>query len=362
MSRTYKNLDKKFSTKVESKVDRNTDILIPKQTREFNTVMQSDFNNGDLNPLHTPVLTQYLNIDTRFRDNLYSTSCSNFTLTLPATLKRVVSMQLSSYELPLAFYGISSSYGNNFLNISCTYQYPCKEKITTSQIIIIEDGNYAAVDLITKINSKLRVLNEDGTLKYLELSNENSIFNCIQLNLDININGSGNGKVTIFPSNDIGFVYADSIISIEMDFTKNIIGIFDTVSIIKKMGWNLGFLKSKYLGEKTYISDTLPDTASLRYIYLVVNDFNNSVNNIFVGAFNNSIINNNILARIPLNGPYYNIIMENDKSQHLEPRKYFGPVDIQRIQLQLLDDHGRVLDMNNSNFSISLALKTLYGN
>ena len=98
----------------------------------------------------------------------------------------------------------------------------------------------------------------------------------------------------------------------------------------------------------------------MRYIYLVVNDFNNSVNNHFVGAFNNWILNDNILARITINGQYFNILMENDLSQHIEPRKYFGPVDIYRLQFKLLDDHGRVLDMNNANYSICLTFKCLY--
>jgi hypothetical protein len=134
----------------------------------------------------------------------------------------------------------------------------------------------------------------------------------------------------------------------------------DTLSIINKIGWNIGFTKATYLGKNRYVSEALPETTSMRYIYLVVNDFNNSVNNTFIGAFNNSIINNNILARIPINSPYFNIMIENELSQHTEPRKYFGPVDIQRIQLQLLDNHGRILDLNNSNYSICLAFKTLY--
>jgi hypothetical protein len=370
MSRTYKNFDRKYSTHIENTIAKNTnsdqrstreDILIQKQPKEFVTVMQNEFNSGYLNPLHTPVLTQYLNIDTRFRENVYTTSASNFTFTLPATIKKVVSMKLTSYELPLAIYGISSSSGNNFLNISCTYKYPGLDQNTSSITIIIEDGNYAALDLLSKINSKLRPLNSaSGGLNDIDLTSPISIFNCIQFSVDINQNGSGNGKVTVAPSDVVGFIFSSSIISIELDFTKNINGVNDTLSIINKIGWNIGFTKATYLGKNRYVSEALPETTSMRYIYLVVNDFNNSVNNTFIGAFNNSIINNNILARIPINSPYFNIMIENELSQHTEPRKYFGPVDIQRIQLQLLDNHGRILDLNNSNYSICLAFKTLY--
>ena len=364
MSRNYNNLGKPYSTNISeiSNLDLpRGDLLIPRKHNEFNTVMQNEFNSGTLNPLHTPVLTKYLDIDTRFRENLYTSESSNFTFTIPVPIRKVVSMQLSSYELPVTFYGISASYGNNFLNIGCTYQYPNMAEENSWITLVVPDGNYNAIDLIALLNSLLRPLSKvDGSLLNTSLDSDISIFNCIQFTLDVTNNGSGSGKNTLAASNVTGFLHSSSIISIEMDFTMNINLISDSIRITSKIGWSLGYIKPTYVGKSSYESDTLPDTASMRYVYLVVNDYNNSVNNTFVGAFNNWTLNNNILARIPLNGPFFNILMENDLSQHLEPRKYFGPVDIQRIQLQILDDHGRILNLNKANYSICLMFKTLY--
>jgi hypothetical protein len=47
------------------------------------------------------------------------------------------------------------------------------------------------------------------------------------------------------------------------------------------------------------------EPASIRYIYLSVDDFNNSVNNHFITVFNESVLNPNILARISMKGKYY---------------------------------------------------------
>ena len=338
------------------------DEIIEKPASDFLSIMQNEFNIGKMNPLHTPILTRCLNIDTRFRENLYTSQSSNFTLTLPAKIKKVVSMQLSAYEFPVAFYGTSESYGNHFFNIFCTYKYvSMTEPRTIMKTITLFDGNYSAVDLIEQINSQLRPINSiDGSLLNTSLDSSFSIFNCIQLSLDVNTNFSGSGKMILQTSDIDSFAYSSVISSIALDFTLNSSGITDTVSIISKIGWNLGFIRPKYSGAKVYVADTLPEPASMRYIYLVVNDFNNSVNNHFVGAFNNWILNDNILARITINGQYFNILMENDLSQHIEPRKYFGPVDIHRLQFKLLDDHGRVLDMNNANYSICLTFKCLY--
>ena len=76
--------------------------------------------------------------------------------------------------------------------------------------------------------------------------------------------------------------------------------------------------------------------------------------------FNKSILSPNILARISIKGSYFSIIMESDFNIVSEPRKYFGPVDIQKLHIQLLDEHGRILHMNNSNFSFCINLKMLY--
>ena len=68
----------------------------------------------------------------------------------------------------------------------------------------------------------------------------------------------------------------------------------------------------------------------------------------------------NILARISIKGSYFSLIMENDFNIITEPRRYFGPVDIQRLRIRLYDERGRILSMNNSNYSFCLDFKMIY--
>ena len=44
----------------------------------------------------------------------------------------------------------------------------------------------------------------------------------------------------------------------------------------------------------------------------------------------------------------------------IKKRFYFGPVDISRLQLQILDEFGRILDLNNMDYSMALNLVCLY--
>jgi hypothetical protein len=40
--------------------------------------------------------------------------------------------------------------------------------------------------------------------------------------------------------------------------------------------------------------------------------------------------------------------------------KVLTPVDIQKLRIRIYDDHGRILNMNNSNYSFCLDFKMLY--
>ena len=147
---------------------------------------------------------------------------------------------------------------------------------------------------------------------------------------------------------------------INIDFSRDINGNPDKIPVTTKIGMNLGFLKRKYQGATSYVSETLVEPATVRYLYLAIDDFNNNVNNHFISAFNQSILSPNILARISVKGSYFSLMMETDLLTSTEPRKYFGPVDIQKLHVQVYDDHGRILDTNNSNFSCCILFKMLY--
>jgi hypothetical protein len=335
-------------------IPREKELNIREKT-EFIHVQNSDFMPGKLNPLQTRVISKCLTIDTRFRDNFYSTQSSDFQFQLPLTLNKVVSMSLSSFEIPVSFYGISSGYGNNFLFIKIfhpdfenTYN---DELIEKDKIIIVPDGNYNAQDLINIINKLLCPVNIDGTPV-----NPDDLFSYIQLSLDISETGSGTGKVTIYTTG----LKSSNIKSITLDFARDINGLPNNNEISSKIGWNLGFTQPKYEGKTVYLSDTIIEPATIRYIYLAVDDYNSSVNDLFMTAFNVSLMSPNVIARISIKGTYFSLLMENDLSMVTEPRIYFGPVEIQRLRIRLYDDHGRILQMNNANFSFCLVFKMLY--
>jgi hypothetical protein len=336
---------------------RETELVQRPETQYIYT-NNSDYFPGVINPLNKRIITKCLNIDTKFRDTLTTTQSSDFTIQLTTKLNKVVSMELSAIELPFTFYNISQHNGNNYLylKIICdpstilNNNYGEKNIIHEEKVFIIPDGNYSANNLINKLNSIISPKDELGSL--LE---PNSIFSHIHFKLDITENGSGSGKVIVEPFGEKG----DIIKSINFDFTKNINGISDSTNIATRIGWTLGFNRAYYDNDFYYIGESVIDCNTNRYIYLSIDDYNKNSNNSFISVFNQSILNDDIIARISIEGSL-GLIKDNKIIFITEPRQYFGPVDIQRLRIRLFDEYGRILQMNGANYSFCLKLNLLY--
>ena len=204
---------------------------------------------------------------------------------------------------------------------------------------MLEDGVYNASSLIERINSLLKEKTDE--------------FSKIELSIDIDEIGNGTGK-TIIETKD------EKIVQIVLNFENNLQNLPDQVDIRTKIGWNLGFTKKYYKNRKRYVSDKVIDMKTIKYIYLAIDDFQKSVNNLFLEGFENRTINENIIAKIILNSDDFTLFVEKSLNMITEKRNYFGPVDLQRLHITMYDDNGRIINLNNSDYSFVLNLKVLY--
>jgi hypothetical protein len=72
---------------------------------------------------------------------------------------------------------------------------------------------------------------------------------------------------------------------------------------------------------------------------------------------------NNIFGVIPAkiqNLNFGEVLVENANSLTYNTRRYFGPVDIERIEVKLLDDKGNLVDLNGADWSFTLFSDHLY--
>jgi hypothetical protein len=317
------------STKLEDPTEHMVQV---RQDKPYLSSYPSEFFPGVINPIKKRTIRKNLNIDTRFRDNYYTSPSTNFNIQLPLNIDNVLQMQLSSIELPTSYYVVSKQYNNNYFTIIVN---------DSTSIVTIPDGNYNQNTIMNIINTQL-------TLLGAPFSHVSFIINLV--NTD-----TGSAQTMVGP-NGTGVVS-----KIELNFQNDRLGNEDrSTPLPLKLGWNLGFRNGEYTGSLNYVSEAIVDLTGPRYLYLVVDDFNNNVNNNFYSAFNNSILNKNILARISQSTSVFNILEQNNLNIVTTPREYFGPVNLYSMNIQLLDEYGRIVDLNYMDYSFCLTLVTVY--
>ena len=325
----YNNSYELKSSKLE---DQSEHMVQVRQDKPYLSSYPSEFFPGVINPIKKRTIKRNLNIDTRFRDNYYSTSASNFTIQLPLNIDNVLKMQLAAIELPITYYVVSKQYNNNYFNITVNGD---------NTVIEIPDGNYSQTTIMDIINTQLTLAGAP--------------FSYISFIINLSTGTTGSAQ-TMVGSNETGTVN-----ELELNFQYDRNGVEDRGTPLPlKFGWNLGFRNGIYSGVTNYVSEGVVDFVGPRYFYLVVDDYNNNVNNNFYSAFNNSILNKNILARISIQANQFNILQQNNLNIVTTPREYFGPVNLYAMNIQLLDEYGRIVDLSNMDFSFCLNLSVVY--
>jgi hypothetical protein len=327
---------------VPTKIEDPSEHMVQERKPEpFFSSYVSQFFQGTINPLKKKTIIKNLNIDSKFRDNYYSTSASNFHINLPMIINDVVEMQLNSIELPNSAYIISKQYGNNFFTVKLINP----DGSSVSEVITVPDGNYGPTTIYNVINKQLALLS--GDFAHIVFTN----------NFTEPLAGT--------PQTIVGFDGSQtSGASFELNFQASRFGIDDrNTPLPLKFGWNLGFRNGIYTNNDNYVSEGFISLYGPKYVYLVVDDHNKNVNDNFYSAFNSSILNKNILARITTSSgaaSTFDILYQNSLIMTTSPRQYFGPVTLQTFDIQLLDEFGRILDLNYMDFSFCLTLTISY--
>ena len=298
---------------------------------EGKTANHHQYPPGYINPINVKTIKKVLNIDTKFRSPYYSTLSTDLHFDLPETFNRVVNLQLSSFEIPLTAYAVNShnscfTIDNSNVDISYgNYTTPF-----TAQIYADSSTN-----IVTMINNAI------GEHPVVDVSYAIDPV-------------SGKSKFTTGAENHTIFFNQDCSGNPDLD-----------TPLPLKLGWLLGFRAGSYnlAAGGSITSEGIATLASPKYIYICINDFTNAGNNNFVAAFSESTLSPYIIARVQ----YQDLVQKmgvfnfgvDDDTLHAT-REYFGPVDIQKLHLQLLDEYGRVLDLNNMDWSCTLTFDILY--
>lgn len=312
------------------------DNIAPPQIQEqkYTNKVGSTFSNavapGYLNSIKRVTYFFNLNLNTCFRSNYYNSNPCNFQYIIPAEIKNVVSLRLASIEIPNSWYLFSKVKCNNIFEIEIN-----NNGTITNYEIVIPDGNYDNNTLVNYLNN---------TYFY----NSGTITDLIYIEYSIDdYSSKSKFKLTgLYPSN---FCFT---IKFRQETNNNLMNTF---------GWIIGFRLATYKTITNYIeSEGIFDGGGDRYIYVSIDDYQYNNNTLNMVCFDNSIMEKNIIAKIPMVNGKLSLIIDDNTCPLTKTRKYNGPVNIRNLFIKILDQFGEIIDLNNMDYSLTLELEILY--
>ena len=321
------------------------------------------------------IIKRTYTIDSLFRQNYdgNDNQSHNYIITLPETINKAITMSVSSLEIPLTYHNISEELNNNGFKVSILDQ--SNNHTDISSLIMLSNGLYEARYELSETRNKANNIVTEITNKLVSFNTDISNYGILTFGIDTR---SGYGVFKFDPSNNFFDLCLNKI---EIDFNINnnefikdqVTGKSISTScyqneLHQKLGWQLGYRTSKIIIDS---SINFPSRAICyinypRYLYVAIDDFQASSRNYFAIA-SNSIIAPNIIGRINI----LNLLEKKSAfKQGASPgdflynqkflREYFGPTDINKLKISLLDEYGRPFSLNNMDWSFVLSFECFY--
>jgi hypothetical protein len=280
-------------------------------------------------------------------------------VTLPGRIDNVISYRVGSIEIPFyAIYSVSELNGNNAIQIvwgnSPTY--------TDTLTILIPDGNYYTTADSTNVLASASI---EKTINTILTSNTVSVGGG---NSGLGLSGILNfhidqisGKSVFSQPNGAPPISFKIITNIRSNGNPS----YDA-PLLSFLGWSLGFRNAEYISNNngvgnfgSVVSEALAAFKAASYIFVAIDDYNNSVNDYYSAVFTDSYAIKNVITRV--NVGLLREISEASSTQLNRQRNFFGPVNIQRLHITLYDNFGRIIDLNNMDWNMEIIFECVYG-
>lgn len=406
-----KNIDKISLTEMNSEQYENDELTkwetIPSTNNVSDTYI-NEYKDSNLNPVKRETLKKLINIDSIFRKNIDITKTNEFMYDFYDELKNVISYKIVSSEIPSSWYTFSNDLKNNVFYITVN-NYSTGTRDATSNIIynsttskiIIPEGNYTSTQLSNTLNNLF--INYKNGLDFLLFNINQNTQHCnfrLKNGSDSNYPTSpkaliGNSSTNVYYSPNINYIInfdleEDQTLRIqqnslrenndETDLSCSDLNIYNMNlrPLYYNCGYILGFHKNIYTANITNVytdlvssqtpilyhcfieSESQYDEFFHKYIFIKIDDFNKNTNTSIISQSTNNLNYDNIIAKIPCTQISNGIIFNNNSDHMNKERTFFGPVNIQKMKISIVDKYDRLIDFGQSNISLTLEFNIIY--
>jgi hypothetical protein len=351
--------------------------------------------------INKSIIKKSFTVDSMYRQD-YSNPTNqshNFIITLPETINNAMTMSISSLELPLSYHNISLKLNNNVFDIEV---FDGSDNIISelSHQISLLPGLYEArftstnqikaADIASEINKRIL----EKYVSVAEIPNISTelqaqaadMRNCLKFNVNIQSGAcffsydSSNATVLKLHPHQL---YGEHKIKINFNTNNSAVNNFCTNNFLyQKLGWQLGYTIEHLIFQKsditfngvvntrsqpvTKLSQGICNINYPRYLYIGIDDFQTSSRNFFTIAAESVMAPNiigrvNVLSMLEDKTAYKSGAVAGDyffSQKHV--REYFGPTNIKRLKISLIDQYGREFSINNSDWSFVVTFECLY--
>ena len=356
---------KEIEKNVRIFVNKDKDPRVGKIINPFGSHQALENNiipNGEINGYKYDVTTSIYVFNTAARNDYFTTLPSNCTFDLPIKWKDVISISLASASIPNVMYAFNNEGGTNQIYIE-------EDGTGLSGLVTLPEGNYSPYSIPAQ-----------SLLTITEVSFSEELEKLINITL-----GSGNRfkvnislstrKTTISNTTNtfrMNLLVRDSINSCS-PFSSNIFIDYgpDYVpdkrqiplySYIQTMGFLMGYRELVYSGSNSYVSESIFTNTYSTYLYFVLEDYTGSQtsSNTYGILGSGGILDSNILGVITINSNLFSTTFDNNSNFIYKKREYFGPVDISRITIRLINQRGNSVNLHDTDWNFSFQVKTIY--
>ena len=376
---TNKEIKKNIETFVNKDKDRRVGKII-NPLSEHPALERNIIPNESINGYNYDVTTSVYVFNTFGRNDFYISTASRSTYDLPVTWKNVISISLTAATIPNVMYAFNFEEGTDSLMIE-------EDNTGISGIVTIPAGNYSPFEF--QLGPGNFILPEASFPKALTDAINN------QLNTFSGVPPVGRFTVTIDISNRkttiTNSTHTFSMFTLNKDpfndpnqvaknptrpgcsnpFTNRVLinyGVnpppkedIPVTEYASTMGYLMGYRNIVYSGSKSYTTESIFQNIYANYLYFCLDDYTGSqpVSNTF-GIGGDTLSKENILGVIPINSNLFQTTFDNNANFIYKKREYFGPVDISRISIKLLNQRGNVVNLHDTNFNFAIQVRSIY--
>jgi hypothetical protein len=300
--------------------------------------------------------------NTAARNDFFTTLPASCAFDLPLNWSDVIQLSLTSANIPNVMYAFNNESGTNQIYIE-------EDGTGLSGVVTIPEGNYVPYtikgllevlpitnasfpDVLTKyINNTLgtgdRFLVTFNPSNYsMTISNTTNSFTIHTIIKEPPVVCNAYSKA--FNSNNTNINITDK--------TK-----LDNLTYVQTMGYLMGYREIYYSGQKSYTGESIFNNVYSNYLYFVLDDFTGSqtTSNTY-GILGQGVLSQGILGVIPISTGVYTTTFDNNSNYIYKKREYFGPVNISRIAIKILNQKGNLVNFHGTDFSFAIQVKTIY--